>query len=91
MDSQDMIAVTAEVDRVSKGARVVEQTATDGSSGLLLVERPGNRHPWVVWRWATRYGGGNPVGGATGAMLWSGGYWATRAEAEQDMRDRPRG
>jgi hypothetical protein len=91
VDTQDMIAVAAEVELVAKGARVVEQTVAGDGFGLVLVERPDSHHHWVVWRWATKYTGGNPVGGASGAMLWSGGYWATRAEAEQDMRDRPQG
>ena len=90
MDKQDMAAVATEVARVS-GARVVEQTAYGDGFGILLAERPGSHQLWVVWRWATKRTDGSPVGGSTGAMLWSGGYWVDRADAEQDMRSRPRG
>ena len=90
MNPQDVAAVAAEVERVSSGAKVIEQTADGEGYGLLLVERPGHHQPWVVWRWATKRTDGSPVGGQSGAMLWSGSYWDERKDAEWDMRSRPR-
>jgi hypothetical protein len=40
----------------------------------------------VVHRWATTYTDGQPVPG--GVMFYSGGYYATLEEANEDLKER---
>jgi len=84
--------VTAEVEEVCSGeAPVVVRFEEDHlGAGRVLVRRRNLVHPFVVWRWATKLTDGSPVRTPTGAMLWSGGYYASEAEAIIDLRSRGR-
>lgn len=92
----NVTAVAGEVRLVlGEEAEIVQfvERSTEPSSGLVMVFCPAINDkpyatPWVVWRWATRLTDGSPVRTATRAMLFSGGYYTDRQQADKDWRTR---
>jgi hypothetical protein len=82
--------VAAEVTRVC-GDNTLLALLLDGPGfGRVMVKRSNPHQPYVVWRWATLRTDGSPVGGASGAMLYSGDYFADPKAAEADLTTRGR-
>lgn len=86
----------AVTDRVEQGirakvdatAKLITMTVDDkGTHGVVLWKREQpSEQRYVVHRWASTYTDGKPVPG--GLMLYSGGYYATLEEANEDFTKR---
>jgi hypothetical protein len=58
-----------------------------GTHGVVLWKRDQpSEQQFVVHRWATTYTDGQPVPG--GVMFYSGGYYGTLEEANEDLKAR---
>lgn len=79
-------------ERVNETGRVLMLTSRGDGHGLVMWSRKAmmpalhGDTEYVVHRWATTYTDGQPV--KDGVMLYSGGYYTSRKEAEQDYEER---